>query len=87
MCKTLIRFIRRGCFFVLYPAILTVAILAISAPEFKESIKRSCTEAGLPGEAVNGLFAWLEKQGPLMIDNRTEETPDEATGKPPGDEE
>jgi len=60
---------------------------AISASEFKERMKRSCAEAGLPREAVNGLFAWLEKQGPPRLDNRTEETPDEATNESPGDEE
>ncbi|MBI2852757.1 MAG: hypothetical protein HYX84_06615 [Chloroflexi bacterium] len=60
---------------------------AISAPEFKERIKRSCAEAGLPREAVNGLFAWLEKQGSPGLDNRTEEAPDEATNEPPGDDE
>ena len=60
---------------------------AISASEFKERVNRSFAEAGLPVEAANGLFAWLEKQDTPRLDSLTDEAPDGATNEPPGDDE
>ena len=59
---------------------------AISASEFKERIARSCVEAGLPKEAVNSFFAWLDSQGLPGLDTRTGQAPDEETHELPGDE-
>ena len=60
---------------------------AISEPEFKERIKKSFTEAGLPEEMVNGLFAWLDRQDILEPGNPTGEAVDEETNESLGDDE
>ena len=60
---------------------------AISETELKERIKRSCAEAGLPKEAINGFFTWFDRQEIADTENRSDSATDEETNEPFGDDE